>query len=245
MIPLGSGPARPQKRERDGAATKSLSKFYLFGRAAAEVGLAHAIIVAQCRTGAACDDRSRLQHVTAARSLKCIARVLLDQEHASAGGIDRLDRAEMSCTTTGARPSEGSSRQMRCGSDIMARPSASICCSPPDRVPAFWLCRSRNRANMSNTFSKRTRTFAPSLRYLKAPSSRFSRTVRNGKTRRPSGTSEIPSSVRLYGGRRVISCPRKWIAPARGKSAPATARSVLDLPAPLAPISVTISPSAT
>src|SRR5215813_5570645 len=70
------------------------SKFYPFGRAAAEVSLAHAIIVAQRRTGAACDDRPRLQHVTAARSLERVARVLLDEEHASAGGIDRLDRAE-------------------------------------------------------------------------------------------------------------------------------------------------------
>src|SRR5947207_391081 len=35
------------------------------------------------------------------------------------------------------------------------------------------------------------------------------------------------------------------MAPARGKSAPAMARSVLDLPAPLAPIRVTISPCAT
>src|SRR5262249_5661579 len=48
----------------------------------------------QCRTGAACDDRSRLQHITAARSLKRITRVLLDQEHTRAGSIDRLDRAE-------------------------------------------------------------------------------------------------------------------------------------------------------
>src|SRR5215831_4727643 len=123
----------------------------------------------------------------------------------------------MSSTTIGASPSEGSSRQMRCGSDMIARPSASICCSPPDSVPAFWLRRSRSRGNMSRTLSMRPRTFAPSLRYLKAPSSRFSRTVRNGNTRRPSGTREIPGMVRAYDGRRVMSCPRKWMEPARGR----------------------------
>ena len=60
---------------------------------------------------------------------------------------------KMSWTTIGASPSEGSSRQMRCGSDMIARPSASICCSPPESVPAFWLLRSRSRGNMSKTFS--------------------------------------------------------------------------------------------
>jgi hypothetical protein len=55
----------------------------------------------------------------------------------------------------------------------------------------------------------------------------------------------MPSLVRSCDGRRVMSSPRKWIEPARGRSAPATARSVVDLPAPLAPINVTISPCAT
>ena len=40
-----------------------------------------------------------------------------------------------------------------------------------------------------------------------------------------------------------MSWPRNVIAPARGGSWPAIARSVVDLPAPLAPISATISPS--
>ena len=152
---------------------------------------------------------------------------------------------KMSCTSTGARPRDGSSRQMRHGSDIIARPSASICCSPPESVPAFWPLRSRSRGNRANIFSIRPRTFARSLRNLKAPSSRFSRTLRNGKTRRPSGTSAIPSALRACEGSDVTSLPRKRILPARGRSTPAIARNVVDLPAPLAPMRVTISPSAT
>ena len=36
------------------------------------------------------------------------------------------------CTTTGARPADGSSSSSSLGSDISARPIAHICCSPPD-----------------------------------------------------------------------------------------------------------------
>jgi hypothetical protein len=43
----------------------------------------------------------------------------------------------------------------------------------------------------------------------------------------------------------VTSRPSKRIVPERGFSVPATARSVVVLPAPLAPISATISPAAT
>ena len=43
---------------------------------------------------------------------------------------------------TGARPMDGSSRRMIFGRDMSARPIASICCSPPDRLPARWVWRS-------------------------------------------------------------------------------------------------------
>ena len=41
----------------------------------------------------------------------------------------------ISCTMTGERPIDGSSRTSIFGRDISALPMASICCSPPDRVP--------------------------------------------------------------------------------------------------------------
>ena len=37
---------------------------------------------------------------------------------------------------------EGSSITISLGLDISARPMASICCSPPERVPAIWFRRS-------------------------------------------------------------------------------------------------------
>src|SRR5207302_8458520 len=98
---------------------------------------------------------------------------------------------------------------------------------------------------MSSMRSIWRRSLGRSRRNLKPPISRFSRTVRAGNTRRPSGTSAMPASVRLCAGMRVTSVPAKRIFPRRGSIAPATPRSVVLLPAPLAPISATISPAAT
>jgi hypothetical protein len=66
-----------------------------------------------------------------------------------------------------------------------------------------------------------------------------------GKSRRPSGDCEMPMPTMSCGGRRVMSLPRKLIEPSRGWLRPLIDRSVVDLPAPFAPISVTISPSRT
>ena len=83
-----------------------------------------------------------------------------------------------------------------------------------------------------------------SLRW-KAPISRFSITLMRGKRRRPSGDWLMPILTTLCGGSSVMSVPWKWIVPSRGWLRPLIERSVVDLPAPFAPISVTISPSCT
>ena len=57
-------------------------------------------------------------------------------------------------TRIGARPMEGSSISSTFGLAISARPIATICCSPPDSVPAFCLRRSRTRGNVSSTRSR-------------------------------------------------------------------------------------------
>ena len=55
----------------------------------------------------------------------------------------------------------------------------------------------------------------------------------------------MPRATILCAGVRVISCPRNRILPDRARTSPEIARSVVDFPAPLAPMRVTISPSAT
>ena len=62
---------------------------------------------------------------------------------------------------------------------------------------------------------------------------------------RPSGDWQIPRPTISCGGRREISSPSKRIEPSRGGVSPEIERSVVDLPAPLEPISVTHSPSST
>src|SRR6516162_4996443 len=62
--------------------------------ALAEIGFEYSLIVAQVSAGATGDDRSGLQDIGATGGLERIARVLLDEQHACSGGIDRLDGAK-------------------------------------------------------------------------------------------------------------------------------------------------------
>ena len=83
------------------------------------------------------------------------------------------------------------------------------------------------------------------MRRFDAPSMMFSLTERPGNTRRPSGTWEIPSRTIASGPRPAIDLPSNRISPAAGLVSPEIARSVVDLPAPLAPSKVTTCPSST
>jgi hypothetical protein len=62
---------------------------------------------------------------------------------------------------------------------------------------------------------------------------------------RPSGESATPRRTMSCDGVSPSSCPSNWIEPSRGGVRPEIDRSVVDLPAPFEPISVTISPSST
>src|SRR5215467_6143717 len=101
----GLKPVRSSRSERRRVALPTLQHYKTLwlclwerGRskrgAAAEIGLAHPRILAQCGAGAADDDAAGLQHVAAARGLQGVARVLLHQQHAGAGRVDRPDGLE-------------------------------------------------------------------------------------------------------------------------------------------------------
>ena len=64
-----------------------------------------------------------------------------------------------------------------------------------------------------------------------------------GKMRRPSGDCAMRSRAISCVGNLVMSRPAKVIAPSRARGLPKIVIIRVDLPAPLAPISVTISPS--
>lgn len=63
--------------------------------------------------------------------------------------IDLADNIKHTLNNIGASPSEGSSIMIISGLDIRARAMASICCSPPDRVPASCQFLSFNLGNRS------------------------------------------------------------------------------------------------
>src|SRR5207302_10131859 len=77
------------------------------------------------------------------------------------------------------------------------------------------------------------------------PTCRFSSTLSEGKSRRPSGTSAIPSRTRACGGDAVMSRPSSRIEPALGRCRPMIVRRSVDLPAPLAPMMARVSPADT
>jgi hypothetical protein len=74
-----------------------------------------------------------------------------------------------------------------------------------------------------------------------APISRFSTTLMRGKSLRPSGLCAMPPLTMVWGCAFVMSAPWNRIDPSRGRFRPLIARSVVDSPAPFAPMSVTVS----
>ena len=176
---------------------------------------------------------SGLQHITAACGLDRITRVLLDQEHARAGRVDRvLWCGKCPAPIMGARPSDGSSMQDETGlRHHRAAERKHLLLAAGERAGILAGCRSREpRKHVKHLLHQAAAPSLRALRWRKAPSSRFSRTVRKAKTRRPSGTSETPRAVRSCDGKRVMSSPTKMDrAGGEGKSAPAMARSVLRL----------------
>ena len=66
---------------------------------------------------------------------------------------------------------------------------ASICCSPPDSVPANCRRRSFSRGNCENARSESSENEIPTCVYMR----RFSATLRFGKMPRPSGTRHTPA----------------------------------------------------
>src|ERR1700680_5097554 len=151
-------------------------------------------------------------------------------------------------TRIGASPTEGSSTRRMRGAIISARPSASICCSPPLRLPASCWRRSASCGNASKQNARLCAICARAVR-RKAPSKRFSSTVSLGNRRRPSGTSAMPRSTIAS-----VLRPTRWcflpsisakMLPARGRPMPMMHFISVLLPLPLVPSSATVSPDFT
>ncbi len=162
-------------------------------------------------------------------------------------GVDLADDGEdVAALRTGERPREGSSRRSSLGRAMSARPIASICCSPPDIVPAFWPMRSFRRGNKVKTRSK----VRADLGLVGAEEGAQLQVFAHGHIGEDSsalrGTGRRPRRTILSAASLVMGWFRhRRFRPSDAGTSPEIARSVVDLPAPFAPISVTISPGLT
>ena len=151
-----------------------------------------------------------------------------------------ISRARSS-TMSGARPSAGSSSMSSFGRGTSPRPTATICCWPPDKRSPRRSRMGLRRGNRSAT-SSGERGAVPRGQAWRARE-RFSATVTCGKMRRSSGTRASPSLARWWVGSAPRGRPSKAIAPAARGPAPRSAFSKVDLPAPLRPRRATPSPA--
>src|SRR6185436_7021752 len=165
--------------------------------------------------------------------------------------------ANSSSRMRGASPSEGSSIASSFASYISARAVASICCSPPDSVPAICSFLSDNLGNSANECSRR-RCVSDRLEERNAPAIRFSSTVSSRNGRRRSGQWTRPRMRISCAGSASMRSPAKRTSPSSTMSPvvprfmrsskrtrPEIARSSVDLPAPFGPTTPTSSPSST
>src|SRR6516164_1938047 len=141
---------------------------------------------------------------------------------------------------TGAKPSVGSSSNKSRAPVRRMRPIASICCSPPESLMPWLLSRSRK---FGNSVKMRSRSSPPGRTC--GGSNRFSRTSRLEKMPRSSGQNAMPARAITFDGSVVSSRPSKRTEPVRASTMPMIAFSVVVLPTPFLPSSVTTSPSCT
>ena len=148
-----------------------------------------------------------------------------------------------SWNSLGASPMDGSSSSSTFGRVSSARPMDTICCCPPESVPARRVRNSLMRGRTSSTSSMRS--FWPDAGTPADQRARpkISSTVRSGKTPRPSGTSATPSAPSAAGLWFGGVVPKMRMLPAEGRCSPNSTRSSVDLPAPLWPMRQRISPA--
>ena len=147
-------------------------------------------------------------------------------------------------TSRGARPIDGSSSRRILGRSSRPRAMASICCSPPERAPAGTSSRRCNEGKrlICASTAARASSRPPGQGRASEPMRRFSATDMRCRMARPSGTSTIPAATATCEGAPASSRPSRRTDPPAGRTRPAMAFSVLLFPAPLGPMSATISP---
>ena len=111
--------------------------------------------------------------------------------------------------TRGARPREGSSSISNLGLDMRDRATASICCSPPERVAPS--CQVLSESLGKRLYTQSLSLAISALFFLRyAPAAMFSSTVRSGKILLPSGQRVMPEATMSLVFRLVISTSSQY-----------------------------------
>ena len=174
---------------------------------------------------------------------------LVGDEHDRRAAVARArpSASASACWLGRSTPAVGSSRKNRSGSPASARAMSTRCCWPPDR----WRRSSRRRSARPTTSSASS---------IAARSARDSGREQPAAGQ-PAGGDDLPDRGGYAGGRagalrheadplparrsRPAGCRRARPGPAAAGAARLSARTSVDLPEPLAPISATNSPAST
>ena len=186
--------------------------------------------------------------VAAVREPQRHARVLLDQEHGRRrAGVEIADDLEDLPHDQRRQTERGlvEQQQLAAGPSARGRSPASAARRPRACRRAGSRRSSKMRKQRETLRRDRPRTSRRRCGLSIAPICRFSSTVMRGKMRRPSATARCPAARSRASACCVMSRPSKTIVPARARGLPQMVIISVVLPAPLAPISVTISPGAT
>ncbi len=162
--------------------------------------------------------------------------------------LTRTIVSKMSFTTSGARPIDGSSSMSSAGRAISARPMASICCSPPERVPGQLVGPGRqHREELLEPLQVGPDLVPPPATDLHVaaeeqvlPHGQLGEDLPALRDQRAAHGRRWPRAGRARSTGRASRT-----SPSRGRTSPHTALSSVVLPAPLAPTMATISPALT
>ena len=109
-----------------------------------QVGLADGGVVAEVIGVAGQDGFAGFEDVGAVGEVQRDVGVLLDDEHGHVfGGVELAEDPEDVLHDERGEPQRRFVQQQQLGRDMRARATASICCSPPERLPACCVRRSR------------------------------------------------------------------------------------------------------
>ena len=208
----------------------------------AEVARQDQLVVGAQLLGCLVDDELAVrQHVAAVGDRERDVDVLLDQQHGTAALLGVRATRPAAGARRSPAPGRATARRAAAVAAVRAsaRPSASICCSPPDSRPA----------RRSAMLGERREVLVGDVGVEPLAAVSEPEVLGDGEAEEHAATLRHVGDAELCprGGRAARRCrsPSTRITPAIGRTRPEIARSVVVLPAPFGPSRATTSPAPT